>query len=40
MKAIILAGGSGAIGSNLIIALLKLVVGKGKVIVLDNLSAI
>lgn len=37
---ILVTGGAGAIGSNLIIALSKLVGNKGKVIVLDNLSAI
>ena len=38
-KNILVVGGAGAIGSNLIIALSKLV-GNGKVIVLDNLSSI
>ncbi|ACI22128.1 NAD-dependent epimerase/dehydratase family protein [Thermodesulfovibrio yellowstonii] len=37
---ILVTGGAGAIGSNLIIALSKLVGSRGKVIVLDNLSAI
>ncbi|BCB96287.1 UDP-glucose 4-epimerase [Dissulfurispira thermophila] len=37
---ILVTGGAGAIGSNLIIALSKLVGGKGRVVVLDNLSAI
>lgn len=37
---ILVTGGAGAIGSNLIIALSKLVGSKGKVVVLDNLSAI
>jgi nucleoside-diphosphate-sugar epimerase len=37
---ILVTGGAGAIGSNLIIALSKLVGNKGKVIILDNLSAI
>lgn len=39
-KNILVTGGAGAIGSNLIIALSKLVGKDGKVIVLDNLSAI
>jgi len=39
-KNILVTGGAGAIGSNLIIALSKLVGTKGKVIVLDNLSSI
>lgn len=39
-KYILVTGGAGAIGSNLIIALSKLVGSKGKIIVLDNLSAI
>ena len=39
-KSILVTGGAGAIGSNLIIALSKLVGSKGKIIVLDNLSAI
>ncbi|MDM8544144.1 NAD-dependent epimerase/dehydratase family protein [Desulfococcaceae bacterium HSG9] len=39
-KTILVTGGAGAIGSNLIIALSKLVGEKGKIIVLDNLSAI
>lgn len=37
---ILVTGGAGAIGSNLIIALSKLVGSKGKVVVLDNLSSI
>lgn len=37
---ILVTGGAGAIGSNLIIALSKLVGSKGKVIILDNLSSI
>ena len=37
---ILITGGAGAIGSNLIIALSKLVGEKGKVIILDNLSSI
>jgi len=37
---ILVTGGAGAIGSNLIIALSKLVGNTGKVIILDNLSAI
>ena len=37
---ILVTGGAGAIGSNLIIALSKLVGSKGKIIVLDNLSSI
>ncbi len=37
---ILVTGGAGAIGSNFIIALSKLVGAKGKVIVLDNLSSI
>ncbi|MCS7184375.1 MAG: GDP-mannose 4,6-dehydratase, partial [bacterium] len=36
----LVTGGAGAIGSNLIIALSKLVGSKGKVVILDNLSAI
>ena len=39
-KTILVTGGAGAIGSNLIIALSLLVGPKGRVIVLDNLSAI
>jgi len=39
-KNILVTGGAGAIGSNLIIALSKLVGSQGKIIVLDNLSAI
>lgn len=39
-RTILVTGGAGAIGSNLIIALSKLVGMSGKVIVLDNLSAI
>jgi UDP-glucose 4-epimerase len=39
-RTILVTGGAGAIGSNLIIALSKLVGESGKVIVLDNLSAI
>ena len=37
---ILVVGGAGAIGSNLIIALAKLVGAKGKIIILDNLSSI
>ncbi|MCX8084996.1 MAG: NAD-dependent epimerase/dehydratase family protein [Calditerrivibrio sp.] len=37
---ILVTGGAGAIGSNLIIALSKLVGAKGKIVVLDNLSSI
>lgn len=37
---ILVTGGAGAIGSNLIIALSKLVGSKGKIVVLDNLSSI
>jgi len=37
---LLVTGGAGAIGSNLIIALSKLVGSKGKIIVLDNLSSI
>ena len=39
-KTILITGGAGAIGSNLAISLSKLVGKKGKIIVLDNLSAI
>jgi len=39
-KSILVTGGAGAIGSNLIIALSKLVGNNGKIIVLDNLSSI
>ena len=39
-RTILVTGGAGAIGSNLIIALASLVGTKGKVIVLDNLSSI
>src|SRR5947207_13205089 len=39
-RTILVTGGAGAIGSNLIIALSSLVGDKGRVIVLDNLSAI
>lgn len=39
-RSVLVTGGGGAIGSNLIIALAKLVGTEGKVIVLDNLSAI
>ncbi len=39
-KTVLVTGGAGAIGSNLIIALSELVGSRGKVIVLDNLSAI
>jgi nucleoside-diphosphate-sugar epimerase len=39
-RSVLVTGGAGAIGSNLIIALSKLVGKAGKVIVLDNLSAI
>lgn len=39
-RSILVTGGAGAIGSNLIIALSKLVGNRGKVVVLDNLSSI
>jgi nucleoside-diphosphate-sugar epimerase len=39
-RCVLVTGGAGAIGSNLIIALAKLVGPDGKVIILDNLSAI
>jgi nucleoside-diphosphate-sugar epimerase len=39
-RTILVTGGAGAIGSNLIIALSKLVGANGKIIVLDNLSSI
>jgi UDP-glucose 4-epimerase len=39
-RSVLVTGGAGAIGSNLIIALSRLVGKQGKVIVLDNLSAI
>ncbi|GAB6182715.1 NAD-dependent epimerase/dehydratase family protein [Thermodesulfovibrio hydrogeniphilus] len=39
-KSILVTGGAGAIGSNLIIALSMLVGDSGKIVVLDNLSAI
>ena len=39
-RVILVTGGAGAIGSNLVIALSQLVGDKGKVIILDNLSAI
>ena len=39
-RSVLVTGGAGAIGSNLIIALSKLVGNAGKIIVLDNLSAI
>jgi|WetSurMetagenome_2_1015567.scaffolds.fasta_scaffold102356_2 UDP-glucose 4-epimerase len=39
-RTILVTGGAGAIGSNLIVALSKLVGSAGKVVVLDNLSAI
>lgn len=39
-KNVLVTGGAGAIGSNLIIALAQLVGNDGKVIILDNLSAI
>lgn len=39
-RVILVTGGAGAIGSNLIIALSKLVGDSGKIIVLDNLTAI
>lgn len=39
-KSILVTGGAGAIGSNLIIALSKLVGNNGKILVLDNLSSI
>ncbi len=38
-RVVLVTGGAGAIGSNLVIALSKLVGGEGMVIVLDNLSA-
>ncbi|GIS23005.1 MAG: hypothetical protein CM15mP123_09070 [Gammaproteobacteria bacterium] len=39
-KTILITGGAGAIGSNLAISLSKLVGKRGRIIVLDNLSAI
>lgn len=39
-RTVLVTGGAGGIGSNLIIALSRLVGGKGRVVVLDNLSAI
>jgi len=39
-RTILVTGGAGAIGSNLVIALSKLVGENGKIVVLDNLSAI
>jgi len=39
-RTILVTGGAGAIGSNLIIALSRLVGDKGKVVILDNLSAL
>ena len=39
-RTILVTGGAGAIGSNLIIALSSLVGNKGKILVLDNLSSI
>ena len=39
-RTVLITGGAGAIGSNLVIALSNLVGEDGKVIVLDNLSAI
>ena len=39
-RTVLVTGGAGAIGSNLVIALSKLVRDEGKIIVLDNLSAI
>jgi len=39
-RTILVTGGAGAIGSNLVISLSKLVGDEGKIIVLDNLSAI
>ena len=39
-KTILVTGGGGAIGSNLVIALSKLIGSNGKIIVLDNFSAI
>jgi len=39
-RPVLVTGGAGAIGSNLIIALSKLVGNAGKIIVLDNLSAV
>ena len=39
-RTVLITGGAGAIGSNLVIALSSLVGDNGKVIVLDNLSAI
>jgi len=37
---ILITGGAGSIGSNLLIALSKLVGSRGKIIILDNLSSI
>jgi len=39
-RTVLVTGGAGAIGSNLIIALSKLVGNNGKILILDNLSAI
>ena len=39
-RSILVTGGAGAIGSNLIIALSKLVGSEGKIVILDNLSSI
>ncbi|RZD17605.1 MAG: NAD-dependent epimerase/dehydratase family protein [Candidatus Acididesulfobacter diazotrophicus] len=39
-RSILVTGGAGSIGSNLIIALSKLVGNEGKIVILDNLSAI
>lgn len=39
-KNILVVGGAGAIGSNLVIALSRLVGSKGKVVILDNLSSV
>ncbi|MGB9696483.1 MAG: NAD-dependent epimerase/dehydratase family protein [Ignavibacteria bacterium] len=39
-KSILVTGGAGAIGSNLVIALSRLVGKNGKIVILDNLSAI
>ena len=39
-RAVLITGGAGAIGSNLAIALSALVGGSGKIVILDNLSAV
>ena len=39
-RSILVTGGAGSIGSNLVIALSKLVGNEGKIVILDNLSAI